>query len=64
MKHRTQIDLTQMSDSGRTIYLAQLLQDLAGAIHDLTSDSVKYDYTTHLMEHAEQAAHDLTRINK
>lgn len=62
MKQRTEIDLTKMTETGRTIYLSHLLQDLAGAIHDLTSDRLRYDHFTHLMEHAEQASNDLNTL--
>ena len=62
MKRRTEIDLNRMSEEGRTAYLVQLLQDLSDCIHDLTNDRVRYDYTTVLIEHAEQAAKDLTTL--
>ena len=62
MKHRTEIDLNKMSETGRSLYLQGLLEDLCDCIHDLTSDRVRYDYTTWLMEHAQQAAKDLITL--
>jgi hypothetical protein len=62
MKYRTEIDLNKMSERGSLMYLKQLLEDLSDCVHDLTSDRVRYDYTTTLIEHAEQAAKDLAVV--
>lgn len=64
MKRRTEIDLTKMSESGRSYYLQDLLADLADCIQDLAGDLECYDYVKHCIEHAEQAREDLARLNK
>lgn len=64
MKRRTEIDLTKMSDAGRSYYLQDLLADLADCIQDLAGDQPRYDYVVHCIEHAEQAREDLSKLNK
>lgn len=62
MKYRTEIDLNKMSEKSRLYYLQDLLQDLADGLQDLTGDKMMYDYTQHLIAHAEQAASDINKL--
>lgn len=64
MKYRTEIDLTKMSEKGRSYYLQDLLTDLADCIQDLAGTEPRYDYIQHCIEHAEQASKDLATLNQ
>ena len=64
MTYKTEIDLTKMSEASRLYYLEDLLQDLADCIKDLAGEYPRYDYVEHCMQHAEQAAKDLSKIIK
>ena len=62
MKRRTEIDLNRMSAEGRLYYLQDLLKDLAEGLQDLSGDKLMYNYTQHLIEHAEQASADINKL--
>lgn len=59
---KTLIDLTQMNDQSRLMYLQDLLEDANKAFLDLTNNEIQYGYLKHILDHTAQAVLDLEQI--
>ena len=62
MQRLTQIDLTQMNEQGRILYIQDLMIDTIKAVKDLTNNEVQYGYIKHILDHTTQAVLDLQKL--
>lgn len=62
MQRLTQIDLTQMNEQGRILYIQDLMIDTINAVKDLTNHEVQYGYIKHILDHTTQAVLDLQKL--